>query len=410
MHGTIAVETAPRSSRRAARLEMEGALAVAGRIQELQLSGCSILNLSIGEPTGPTPDHIKDAGIRSLEAGETRYAPPAGLPQLREAVAGYLAQRGIASSPGRVVITPGAKPALFYSVLALIKPGDEVLLPDPGFPIYRSIVRFAGGTPVSYGLHQESGFQPDPAELATLVSPRTRLIILNSPHNPTGGCISLAALEQIAELVLRHRLVVLSDEVYHRFWYGEGRAAPSIAALPGLASRMIVVDGFSKTWAMTGWRLGFAAVPTSLAATIERFAVNVHSCVPPFVQRAGLAALTGPDQPVQEMVDGLRRRRDILVGGLNRIEGIQCPVPEGAFYAFPDISPILRRSRLAETTFASRLLEDYHVATLPGSGFGREGRGRLRLSFTAPEQDLRAALQSLGECVETTLSQRETQP
>ena len=409
MPGTIAIKTAPRPSRRAGRLEMEGALAVAGRIQELQRSGCSILNLSIGEPAGPTPRHITEAAIRSLEAGETGYAPPAGLPQLREAVAGYLGQRGIPASPDRVVITPGAKPALFYSVLALIKPGDEVLIPDPGFPIYRSIVRFAGGIPVSYRLNPATGFQPDPAELATLVSPRTRLIILNSPHNPTGGWIPIAVLEQIADLVLRHHLLVLSDEVYHRFWYGQGHATPSIAALPGLAGRTIVVDGFSKTWAMTGWRLGFASVPASLAATIERFAVNVHSCVPPFVQRAGLAALTGPDQPVVEMVDELRRRRDILVDGLNRIEGVRCPSPQGAFYAFPDISPILRRSRLAEATFASRLLEDYHVATLPGSGFGREGSGRLRLSFTAPERDLRTALLRLGEWVETTLSQREIQ-
>ena len=404
MQGMIALETPARASRRAGRLELEGALTVAGQIQELTRAGCSILDLSIGEPPGPTARHITDAGIRSLEAGETRYPPPAGLPRLREAVAEYLAHRGIASSPEQVVITPGAKPALFYSVLALIKPGDEVLLPDPGFPIYRSIVRFAGGTPVSYGLRAEAGFQPDPAELATLVSPRTRLVILNSPHNPTGGCIPLATLERIGELVLRHRLVVLSDEVYHRFSYRAVQVAPSIAALPGLASRTIVVDGFSKTWAMTGWRLGFAVAPTSLAPTVERFAVNVHSGVPPFVQRAGLAALAGPDQPVQDMVDGLRRRRDLLVEGLNLIEGIHCPVPDGAFYAFPDFSSILRCSGLSEVTFASRLLEDNHVATLPGSGFGREGRGRLRLSFTAPEHDLRAALLGIRQCIETTLS------
>jgi aspartate aminotransferase len=370
-------------------LELEGAFEVLGRARALEREGRDIAHLAIGEPAFATPPHIVDAAVRALRDGDTRYAPPAGLPILREAVATSLQARGIATTPAHVVITPGAKAALCCTILCSVSPGDEVLIPDPGFPAYRSLVRFADGIPVGYALDPGVGFAPDVEHIASQITPRTRALILNAPHNPTGGSVTDDIATRIAELAVRHDLLVISDEVYGRLVYDDGlTSAPSIAAIPDLEGRTVLVDGFSKTYAMTGWRLGFAVFPPALAERAIAFAVNAYSCVPPFVQHAGVTALAGPQECVESFVATLRDRRSQLLNGLTGIRGVVCRPPAGAFYVYADVRRLLSARDMTTEVFAARLLEEGGVATLPGTAFGDRGVGYLRLSFAGTDRDV----------------------
>jgi len=376
-------------------LSGEGAFEVLGAARRLEAAGRRVVHLEIGEPDGTTPPHVVEAATRALHDGHTRYVNPTGLPALRDAIAASLAWRGVRATADHVVVVPGAKPMLFYALLAILEPGDEVLVPDPGFPIYPSVVRFAGAVPVAYPLEPAGGV--DVARLAALVGPRTRALVVNLPGNPTGGVASPDAQHAIAELALRHDLTVVSDEVYGRIRYDGG--ADSIAALPGMLERTIIVDSFSKTYSMTGWRLGFGVLPTALVEPVTMLVVNGTSCTPPFVQLAGLAALTGSQDAVTAAVARLEGRRDWLVEGLNGLPGVRCNRPDGAFYAFPDGRQIEERAGLSTAQLAARLLDEHGVAVLPGTGFGPRGAGHLRLSFAVSPAVLDLALDGIRECV-----------
>lgn len=389
-----------RLAERIGELSGEGALDVLARARALEARGRRVAHVEVGEPDFPTPPHIVEAGARALREGDTRYTPAAGLPELRAAIAGAIEARGVPASPEQVIVTPGVKPALFYSAMAVIEPGDEVLLPDPGFPMYPSFTRFTGAIPVPYGLRPDDR-RPDVDEIAALISPRTRVLFLNAPHNPTGGSVDAATLERLAELVDRHDLVVITDEVYGRITYEDGvERAPSLAALPGVRERTIVVDGFSKAYAMTGWRLGYTFVPLSMAERMATLAVNGHTCTATVAQRAGIAALTGPQDAVRDMVAAFRRRRDYVVEALNGIPGVTCPTPSGAFYAFPDLRAALAQSGQRVDVFAERLLQDHGVAALAGTAFGPRGAGHLRISFAASRETLEHAVAGVRACLE----------
>jgi aspartate/methionine/tyrosine aminotransferase len=330
------------------------------------------------------------AAIEALRAGDTHYTPAAGLPELRAAIAEEVSRtRGIAVDPEQVVVTPGGKPIMFFTILALADEGAEVIYPDPGFPIYESVIRFAGAKPVALPLREELHFAFDPDELRRLVTRRTRLVIVNSPHNPTGSVIGREELAELARLAQEYDFVVLSDEIYRRIVYDV--EVPSIASLPGMAERTVILDGFSKTYAMTGWRLGYGVAPRWLAEHLVRLAVNCHSCVPGFTQRAGLAALQGPQEPVARMVAEFRRRRDAIVAGLNSLPGVRCLEPAGAFYVFPNVSGT---GRSAEE-LARGLLDEAGVAVLAGTAFGRQGAGYLRLSFANSMENLLEAIERM---------------
>ncbi len=384
----------------AARLDSLGteqAYVVLAAARALEAAGHQVVHLEIGEPDMPTPPHVVEAGVRALRDGLTRYALAAGVPELRDALARSLATRGVRAGPENVVVTPGAKPMLFSAALALIEPGDEVLCPNPGFPIYESVVRFAGGHPVYYPLDETRDFAPHLAAIAARITPRTRTLILNLPHNPTGGVATGRDLTALAELARRHNLWVISDEVYGRVRY-DGRE-DSIAALPGMAERTVIVDGFSKSYSMTGWRLGYGVMPAWLAEPITTLLINNISCTATFVQYAGLAALTGPQDAVTRMVAGLGAKRDLLVRGLNAIEGIRCATPAGAFYCFPDIGGVLERTGLTCESFATRLLAERHVAVLAGSAFGPAGAGHLRLCYATEPAELERGLAAIRSFV-----------
>ena len=380
---------------RVAALSGEGAFEVLVAAGRLEAAGQRVVHLEIGEPDGATPPHVVEAGARALRDGHTRYVNPAGLPVLCDAIAASLAARGVRASAENVVVVPGAKPMVFYALLAVLEPGDEVLVPDPGFPIYPSVVRFAGAVPVGYPLDADGCI--DVARLSELIRPRTRALIVNLPGNPTGGVATPGDLTAIAELALRHDLTVVSDEVYGRIRY-DGRV-DSIAALPGMLERTVIVDSFSKTYSMTGWRLGYGALPAALVERVTKLVINGTSCTPPFVQLAGVAALTGPQDAVTAAVARLERRRDWLIDGLNGLPGVRCSSPGGAFYAFPDVRQVERRAGLSTDQLAARLLEAYGVAVLPGTGFGPGGAGHLRLCFAVSPADLDLALERLRECV-----------
>ena len=382
-------------AKRVTALSGEGAFEVLVAARRLEEAGRDVVHLEIGEPDGATPPHVVEAAVRALHDGQTRYVNPAGLPVLRDAIAASLAWRGVRAAAENVVVVPGAKPMLFYALLAVLEAGDEVLVPDPGFPIYPSVVRFAGAVPVRYPLDALGGL--DAGRLAPLIGPRTRALVLNLPGNPTGGIATTDALHAIAELALHHDLVVISDEVYGRIRY-DGRA-DSIAALPGMLERTIIVDSFSKSYAMTGWRLGFGVLPAALIERVTTLVVNGTSCTPPFVQLAGLAALTGPQDAVTAAVARLERRRDWLVDGLNGLPGIRCPRPVGAFYAYPDVRQVEERAGLSSRQLAALLLDAHGVAVLPGTDFGPGGAGHLRLSFAVSPADLDLALERIRECV-----------
>ena len=384
----------------AARLDTLGteqAYVVLAAARRLEAAGHKVVHLEIGEPDMPTPPHVVEAGVRALRDGLTRYALAAGVPELRAAIARSLAARGVRAGPDNVVVTPGAKPMLFCAALALIEPGVDVLTPDPGFPIYESVVRFAGGRPVYYPLDETRDFAPHVAAIAQRITPRTRVLILNLPHNPTGGVASPRDLEALAELASRHDLWVISDEVYGQIRY-DGRR-DSIAALPGMSERTVIVDGFSKGYSMTGWRLGFGVMPASLTGAMTTLLINNVSCTATFVQYAGLAALTGPQEPVARMVAGLKLKRDQLARGLNAIDGVRCATPAGAFYCFPDIGGVLERTGLTCESFAERLLAEQHVAVLAGTAFGPEGAGHLRLCYATEPAELERALGALRRFV-----------
>ena len=380
-----------RLAERMGRLGTESAFEVLARAKALEAAGKRVIHLEIGEPDFPTATHIADAAVEALRGGQTHYVPAPGIPALREAVAAFLdvtgRLRGI--SPDRVVVTPGAKPIMFFSILALCGPGDEVLYPDPGFPMYESIAAFAGATPVPVPLREANGFRIDVAELASLITPRSKLLILNSPHNPCGSALTRDDCAAIAELALRHDLIVLSDEVYWALRYGGEHA--SVLEFEGMESRTILLDGWSKTYAMTGWRLGFGVFPESLVEPVTRLAINSVSCTSAFSQYAAIAALEGPQDGVADMVAEFRRRRDVITAGLNAIPGVSCLVPDGAFYAFPNISGTgVPAPRLAE-----RLLNEAGVACLAGTAFGGWGEGFLRLSYANSVVNIEAALDAM---------------
>lgn len=373
----------PQIAERMGRLGTESAFEVLARARALEARGRRIVHLEIGEPDFETAPHIKAAAAEALAAGFTHYGPSPGLMPAREAVARYVSQtRDLDVSPDRVVITPGAKPIIYYTIEAVVNEGDEVLLPDPGFPIYESVVRYVGGRPVSVPLLEERDFRFDPEELRRRVTDRTRLILLNSPQNPTGGVLSLSDLEAVAEMAREHDLWVLSDEIYSRLLY-EGEQH-SIASLPGMAERTVILDGFSKTYAMTGWRLGYGVAPEALVPHLSRLQTNITSCTASFVQLAGIAALEGNQESVEQMLEEFRRRRAAVVAGLNSIEGVRCRLPGGAFYAFPHVEvPGLTSKQVADS-----LLEEEGVALLAGSSFGQHGEGFLRLSFANSMDEL----------------------
>jgi aspartate/methionine/tyrosine aminotransferase len=349
-----------------------------------------VVHLEIGEPDFDTPGHIIAAAQQALEGGFTHYGPGAGLPELRLAVASYLRKwRGLDIDAGRVIITPGGKPVMFFAILALVNPGDEVIYPSPGFPIYESMITFVGGKAVAMPLREERRFRFDPDEFRSLVTDRTRLIIINSPHNPTGSVLTRADLQTIADVARERDIVVLSDEIYSRILY-TGRHE-SIAAFEGMLDRTILLDGWSKTWAMTGWRLGFGVFPTELVPHVERLISNSVSCTASFAQQAAVAALDGPQDAVDRMLEEFSRRRRAIVQGLNALPGVHCLEPDGAFYAFPNITATGFTSR----DLADALLEQAGVACLAGTAFGSYGEGFLRFSYANSLENIHLALERM---------------
>ena len=374
----------------------ESAFEVAARARALEATGRSVIHLEVGEPDFDTPVNVREAAKRAIDAGKTHYPPFSGIPELRAAIAADTAvRRGFAPDPANVFVTIGGKGVMYYAILALVNPGDEVIVPDPGYPIYESVTRFVGGVPVGIPIRQENAFRLDPDELASLVTPRTRLIILNSPANPTGGVLTRGDLERIAEIALRHDLTVLSDEIYSRILY-DGEEHVSIAALPGMAERTIVLDGFSKAYAMTGWRLGYGIVPTDLAPGFGRLLINSVTGATTFAQHGAVEALTGPQDDVDSMVEEFRGRRDLVVDGLNEIPGFSCLRPVGAFYAFPDISG----TGLTGAELAERLLQETGVSVLAGTAFGTVGTHHIRLSYANSRENLAEALRRIRTVVE----------
>jgi aspartate aminotransferase len=372
---------------RMARLGTESAFEVLARARALERRGREIIHLEIGEPDFDTPAHIKAAAKQALDDGATHYGPSAGLPELREAIAKHVAEtRGVVVSPDEVVVTPGAKPIMFFTILALAGPGDEVIYPNPGFPIYESVINFVGATPVPIPLREETGFGFDLELFERQVSPRTKLIIVNSPENPTGGVLDRGQLERVAAVAAARRIPVLADEIYRQFLY-EGEFH-SILGCPGMRDLTILLDGFSKSYAMTGWRLGYGVMPVALAEHVTRLMVNSASCTATFVQLAGIAALQGDQTPVTRMVAEFRRRRDLVVEGLNGLPGVRCARPGGAFYVFPNVA----RTGWPSGEVAERLLTEAGVALLSGTAFGAHGEGYLRLSYANSEANLRLAL------------------
>ncbi|MEJ5198400.1 MAG: pyridoxal phosphate-dependent aminotransferase [Anaerolineae bacterium] len=380
---------------RVAPLRPEGAYHMLARAQALEAQGRRIIHLEIGQPDGPTFPHIVEAGVRALRQGRTRYTPTAGIRPLRQAIAEQAGrQRGMTFAPEQVVVGPGAKPALFFPTLALVQPGDEVIYPDPGFPSYAAMIHVAGGVPVPVPLREENDFAFDLAAFDAAVNERTRLVVINSPGNPTGGVMSLAVLEHIAAAAQRYGFWVLSDEIYSRLTY-EDVAVPTIAALPGMAERTIICDGFSKTYAMTGWRLGYGIMPAALAERVELLLNHAVGCTADFTQWAGLEAITGPQDAVAAAVAEYRRRRDVLVAGLNAIPGVRCRTPQGAFYAFPNVSAFGKSS----AWLADYLLEEAGVALLPGTAFGEHGEGYLRLCFANSIEALQEAVERIADAL-----------
>jgi aspartate/methionine/tyrosine aminotransferase len=375
----------------------ETAFEAAARGRALEAKGVHVVHLELGEPDFDTPQNIRDAAKRALDEGWTHYGPPLGQPKLRQAIADESKRfRGIDVDPNNVVVTPGAKPIMYYAILALIEPGDEVVYPDPGFPIYESMTRFTGGTPVPYALREENDFRFDPDELRALVTPRTKLIIFNSPHNPTGGVLTREDITAIADIARERDITVMADEIYGRGIF-EGEHV-SIATLPGMMERTIVLDGFSKAWAMTGWRLGFAILPPALVDPFSKLIINSVSCTSSFEQMAAVEALNGPQDAVKQMVEEFRARRQLIVDGLNAIPGIRCRMPHGAFYVFPNVSG----TGMNGSEMADKLLYDGGVCTLSGTAFGQVGKDHIRISYANSQANLKLALERIADVVAKT--------
>jgi len=374
------------------RLGTETAFEVAARARALEAQGKPIIHLEIGEPDFDTPGHIRQAAAEALDQGYTHYSGATGIPELREAIAEYAGrQRNLTFDPANVVVTPGAKPIMFYTIMALIEPGDEVIYPNPGFPIYESMINFLGGTAVPLQLSEQREFRINLEELESKVSSKTRLLILNSPHNPTGGVLTEQDLKAIAELAVRYDFVVLADEIYSEIVY-EGQHH-TILHMPGMAERTVLLDGFSKTFAMTGWRLGYGIFPGEWVPHISRLIINSVSCTSTFSQRAAVAALTGPRDDINQMLTAFAERRELVYEGLNKIPGMYCNRPHGAFYAFPNITGTGLDSR----TYADYLLNTADVAVLPGTSFGEFGEGYIRISFANSAENLTEAMRRIEQ-------------
>jgi aspartate aminotransferase len=375
---------------RMARIGVEGAFAVNMRARALEAKGQSILHFEMGEPDFDTPRHIIDAGKQALDEGWTHYGPTPGLLELREAIAAYVGRtRGIKVGPEHVSVVPGGKPIIFFPMMALLEPGDEVIYPNPGFPIYESMINFLGAKPVPIPLLEEHGFSFDLNLLSEKLSSKSKMLILNSPHNPTGGVIPSADMRAIADMVRDRDMIVLADEIYSRIYFDEPPL--SIASLPGMLEKTIILDGFSKTYAMTGWRMGYGVMPEWLVEAVTKLMVNSNSCTASFTQRAGIAALNGPQDDVDKMVREFRRRRDAFCAGLNQLPGFRCAIPGGAFYAYPNITGTGWKS----DALADALLAKAGVACLSGTAFGAYGEGYLRFSIANSYENLMAAIDRL---------------
>lgn len=376
---------------RTSTLKPEGAYFFLGKAQALEATGREILHMEIGQPDFQTFDNVGISAIRAITNGETRYTPPAGIPPLREAIARTTSQRiGMPLEPSQVVVGPGAKPLLFFPMMALLEPGDEVLYPDPGFPSYRSIIEIMGATPVPIGLKEEKDFSFDMEEFNAKVNENTRLIIINSPSNPTGGIIPREDLETIAEAAKKYDCWVLSDEIYTRLVFTDDPVI-SIMTLPGMAERTILMDGFSKTYAMTGWRLGYAVMPDELAKKVALLITHSVGCTASFTQIAGTEALNGDQEQVEKCKAIYKKRRDVLVQGLNDIPGVTCRMPKGAFYVFPNIKSFGKPAN----DLAEYLLQEAGVCVLPGTSFGAMGEGYIRLIYATSIQTIEQSLEKM---------------
>ena len=376
-------------------LGTESAFEVLAKARALEAQGKEIIHLEIGEPDFETPRHIVEAGMQAISDGFTHYGPTAGLPELREAIARNSREvRGVDTDPANVVVTPGAKPIMFYVLLALAEPGVEVIYPNPGFPIYESMIKFAGATPVPMQLLEEKGYHPDLDALPGLITDKTRLIIINSPENPCGSALTKQELETIASVVKQHPgLYVMADEIYKDILYtGEHY---SISSIPGMQERTIILDGFSKSYAMTGWRMGYGILPEELVPHIVKLAVNSVSCAASFTQKAAVAALEGPRDEVEAMIAEFGIRRRLIADGLRSIPGVNCPEPEGAFYAFPSI----KETGLTSIEFETKAMNEAGVALLSGSAFGEYGKGYVRLSYANSQDNIQRAIGQLDKMV-----------
>jgi len=389
---------------RLSRLGTENAFEVLAEVNKLKAQGRDIISFAIGEPDFDTPENIKQAGIRAIEANETHYTPSAGILPLRETIAAYISRtRGIAVDPDEVVVTPGGKPIMYFIIHALVNPGDEVIYPNPGFPIYESLINFVGGKPVPAPLLEEKEFSFDTDHLRSLITPKTKLIILNSPQNPTGGMLTKADIEAIAEMAIEHDLWVLSDEIYGRMIYsGEFH---SISSLPGMKERTIILDGFSKTYAMTGWRLGYGVMPKELAVWVARLITNSVSCTATFIQHAAIEALAGPQDAAEAMMREFKARRDLIVAGLNDIKGFSCKNPNGAFYTFPNVTEACRNLGFADSKQLQQyLLYEANVAVLPRTSFGMKNIGEteeyLRFSYATSQANIIEGLKRIKAAIE----------
>lgn len=375
-------------------LGTETAFEMLSKAKGLEALGRKIIHLEIGEPDFPTPENIVAAGVSAMQGGLTKYTPSPGLIEARQTIAEYIAKtRKIDVDADEVVLVPGGKPIMFFSIIATVNPGEEVIYPNPGFPIYESVIRFSGGIPVPIPLREENQFRMDIDELRSLITDKTKMIILNSPQNPTGGMLTKEDIQALANEVADRNIVILSDEIYEKIVY-EGEPY-SITSVPGMKEKTIILNGFSKTYSMTGWRLGYGIMNKELAAAMTKLVINNNSCVPGFSQIAGIEALTGPQEATEEMVNQFKMRRDFIVDGLNAIPGISCLKPQGAFYVFPNVKKLgLSSSKLAEY-----LLEEAGVATLGGGAFGEYGEGYLRISYANSLENIQVALKNIEMAV-----------
>jgi aspartate aminotransferase len=378
------------------RLGQETAFMVLAKAKALEAQGHPMVHLEIGEPDFDTPSNIVNAAIKALKDGYTHYGPSAGLPDFRECIADYISRdRGIKVGPKNVIVTPGGKPVMFFAILALINRGDEVIYPNPGFPIYESMINFVGGKAVPIQLKEEMDFRLDVADLEKLLTPRTKMLIINSPQNPTGGMLTKDDLASIADLVKDRDLYILSDEIYSKIIY-EGEHN-SISAYPELLDRIIILDGFSKTYAMTGWRLGYGVMNEGLAGQIEKLMNNANSCTCSFIQRAGIEGLTGPQDDARKMVAAFHERRDVIVDGINKLDGFTCLKPQGAFYVFPNITGTGMSSKELEVF----CMEQAGVAVLSGTAFGSYGEGYIRFSYANSIPNIKEALSKIEKALAT---------